>query len=183
MKFLKYLLALVLILVLLFIAKGFLTPSINYESQITVNKPAKEAWEVMSDEENLPKWIKGFKSTELVSGTENTAGAVSKIYVSEGGQDMVMTETIKAVEEYENLEMEFSMDFMNMDYQISFEEKEPGKTVITSNTTTRGNGMMAKSIVSFMTGAMKKQEDENLMSLRKIIDENTKNYFPEPVEQ
>ena len=179
MKFFKYLLLLLLLLVLLFFVKGLLTPTIEYSCQVNVNKSAKEAWAVMSDESNLPKWIKGFKRTELISGTANTKGAISNVYVEENGQEMMMQETINEIRPYEKLHMTFAMDFMDMDYIISFNEVD-GKTDISSKSVTSGNGMIAKSIVSFMPKAMKEQEQENLNSLKKLIETNTKNYFPEP---
>ncbi len=43
MKYLKYLLYIVIILALVFFGKGFFTPTISYENEITVNKPANEA--------------------------------------------------------------------------------------------------------------------------------------------
>lgn len=177
MKFLKYLLALVFLLMTVFFIKGLLTPSINYENQIIVEKPANEAWAVMSDETNLPKWIKGFKRSELVSGEANTVGAVSKIYVEDNGKEMIMEETIKKVIPNKQLSMGFTMDFMNMDYDLMMNEND-GKTTITTKSITKGNGLVAKSIVSFMKGTMKSQEDNNLESLKKLIEENTKNYFP-----
>jgi len=179
MKFLKYLLILILLLVIVFFAKGFLTPSIQYDSTVTVNKSAKEAWAVMSDEANLPKWIEGFKRSELTSGHANTVGAKSNIYVDQGGQEMVMEETVTAIKENEHLGMTFTMDMMNMDYDMHFEEKD-GKTTITSKSKTTGNGLVNKSMVSFMSGMMKSQEDKNLKSLKKLVDENTKDYFSSP---
>jgi len=180
MKYLKYLLIIIVVCVLFFFGKGLLTSSIFYESEVIVDKPANESWAVMSDETNLPKWIKGFIKTELVSGTANTLGAVSKVYVEENGKEMVMQETITAMKPNEHMAMTFTMDFMDMDYEIFFKEKE-GKTTISSKSTTRGNGIFAKSMVSFMEGSMKAQEDENLNALKKIIEGNTKNYFPEAV--
>jgi len=179
MKYLKYLLYLIIVLVLVFFGKGFLTPSVSYENEIIVNKPAKEAWAVMSDESNLPKWIEGFIRTELVSGTANEVGAVSNVYVDDSGQEMMMEETITAIKLHEHMAMTFTMEFMNMDYEINFKE-EGGKTTINSKSTTMGNSIFAKSMISFMPGAMKEQEDKNLSSLKKLIEENTKNYFPEP---
>ncbi len=176
MKYLKYLLGLFLLLSLIFFLKGFFTPTISYDCEILVNKPANEAWAVMSDETKLPEWIKGFKRTELVSGTANSVGSVSNVYVEDRGQEMVMKETIMAVTPNELLAMQFSMDFMDMDYEITFNEQKNGKTLIRSKSTTTGNGIIAKSIVSFMTASMKAQEDANLNSLKKLIEENTKNY-------
>jgi uncharacterized protein YndB with AHSA1/START domain len=182
MKNLKFLLGILLLLGIIFFAKGFLTPTVSYKSQITVNKSAKEAWAVMSDEESLPQWINGFQRTELVSGSNNTVGAVSNVYVVEGGKEMVMKETITAIKPYEQLAMTFSMDMMDMDYEMLFEEQD-GKTSITSNTTAKGNGIIYKSLISFMPSAMKKQEDENLGKLKKLIEQNTKTYLPEPVSE
>ncbi len=179
MKFLKYLLGLVLLLAIIFIAKGLLTPSISCESQIIVDKAAQESWAVMSDKSNLPKWIKGFKSTELVSGTENTVGAVSNIYIEENGDKLNMQETINRIRPNELLDLTFTMDFMDIQYLMTMVE-ENGKTTIKTTTSTSGNGIIAKSILSFMKSAMKKQEDENLENLKNIIEENTKNYFSIP---
>ncbi len=180
MKFLKYLSILILLLVIVFFAKGLITPSISYESQIIVNKSAAEAMAVMSDESKIKDWLEGYIRTELVSGTAGTLGAVSNIYVDNNGQEMAMKETIKKVELNKAIAMDFSMDFMEMEYEIILDES-PNNTTIKSTTKVLGNGLFAKSLVSFMKGTMKKQEDINMNNLKKVIEENTTNYFPEPV--
>lgn len=178
MKYLKYLLFLIIVLVLLFIGKGFLTPAVTYEGEVIVKKPIEEAWAVMSDESKLSEWLKAIKKIELISGSPNTIGAVSKIYVVENGQEMVMEETITAITPNEDIAMTFTMDFMNMDYEMFMKEMD-GSTHISTKSNVVGNGIFARSIVSFMTSSMKAQEDENLRNLKTVIEENTKNYFPE----
>ena len=178
MKYLKYLLALLVVLALLFISIGIFKPVVSYESEVMVNKPAKEAWAVMSDVSKLPEWLNGFKKTELVSGQANTVGAVSNVYFVEDGQETVIKETITNIKANELMAMQFSMDFMDMDYEMSFEETS-GKTRVKTVSTTTGNGLFAKSMVALMGGAMKDQEDVNLKNLKKVIETNTKNYFLE----
>lgn len=179
MKYLKYLLYAVLALVVIFLGKGLLTPSISYDCEVTVNKPAAEAWAVMSDESRLTEWLEGYKKGELVSGEKNTVGAVSNIYVEENGEEMVMQETITALEPNQRMTMTFTMDFMNMDYEIAIEEKD-GMTTIRTKSLVTGNGLMNKSIVSFFPAMMKEQEEKNLSNLKQLIEGNTINYFPEP---
>ena len=179
MKVLKYVLAFIGILLLFFFGKGLLTPSVYYECEIEVNKSAKEAWAVMSDEEYLPQWIEGFQKAELVSGKENTVGAVSNVYIDQDGQKSVMKETISNIKLHELMAMDFTTDFMNMEYQMTFVENA-GKTTIKTTSKTIGNGLLAKSMISFMPSAMQAQEEKNLGSLKKLIDNNTKDYFPEP---
>lgn len=171
MKYLKYLLILILVLGLAFIAKGMITPSISYETEIVVNKPVQESWAVMSDESSLPKWIRGFKKIEHVSGTPNTVGAVSNVYIEEEGTEMIMQETITAFKENEHMAMDFTMDFMDIKYEMLFKDQD-GKTVITTKTNTTGNSMIAKSMLSFMSSGMGKQEDENLNNLKNLIEGN-----------
>jgi len=180
MKILKYLIGFIAILIIAFFVKGLLTPTVEYDCKVMVNKPADESWAVMSDISKMPEWLKGFKKTELVSGTANTVGAVSKIYIEENGKEMVMEETINEIKLNELLNMTFTMDFMNMNYEMKLKEEE-GRTHILTKSTTTGNGLIAKSIVSFMPSAMKAQEQENLNNLKQLIEANTKNYFPEPV--
>jgi uncharacterized protein YndB with AHSA1/START domain len=178
MKILKYLLYVIIVLALIFFGKGLLAPAAEYECEVVVNKPVEEAWAILSDESRITEWLKSIKKIELQSGTTNTVGAVSKIYAEENGQEMVMEETITAIIPNEHIAMTFTMDFMNMDYELYMKEMD-GKTHIRTISSTLGNGIFAKSIVSFMTSAMKAQENENLINLKTMIDNNTIDYFPE----
>lgn len=182
MKILKILLGIIFVLALLFFGRGLLTPSIAYENTIVTNKPAKEAWAVMSDEANLPKWISGYVKSELISGTPNTVGAISNVTVDDNGTITVMKERITAIKEYEKMAMNFTIDFMDMDYEMNFKEKD-GKTTLVTKSVTRGNGLFAKSIISWIQGGMVAQEDKNLANLKDLINGNTKNYFPETVNE
>ena len=176
MKYLKYAGIAVVVLVALFLIVGLMTPSVYYESEVVVSKSAEETWAVMSDEAKLYKWIEGFKRNELVSGTPNTVGAVTRVYVEDNGQEMSMLETITKIVPNEVMAMNFSMDFMEMDYELNLKE-ENGQTVITTKSTTMGNGLFAKSMIAFMKGSMKEQEMKNMNMLKQTVEENTKDYF------
>lgn len=169
MKIIKYILIAIGILALIFFGNGLITKSIDYECQIEVNKPAQECWAVMADESKLPEWLEGFKRIELVSGKTNTVGAVSNVFFEENGEEMVMQETITAIKENEHMAMTFTMDFMNMDYEMKFTEND-SKTLITTLSSTQGNGLFANSILSFMGSDMEAQELKNLENLKKLIE-------------
>ncbi len=178
MKILKYFLVLLVIVAIVFFGSGLLTPSVTYESEISVNKPVKEAWSVLSDESKVKDWIEGYKRSELVSGTPNTVGATSNVYVDNQGQEMMMTETITEFIPHKKMAMTFTMDFMDMDYEMTLNESN-GKTNIKSTSTTKGNSLFAKSLMSFMKSGMKAQEDANMARLEKVINNNTTDYFQE----
>ena len=181
MKYLKYLLGIIAVLAVLFFGNGFITPSVSYDCEITVDKPIKEAWAVMNDESKVTEWLKDITDMEHISGEKGTVGAVTKYTFNDGNQESVIFETMKAIRPNEHVAMNFNMEgVMDMEYQMNFTEKD-GKTHIKSSTVNKGLGMLMRSMMSFIKSSMIEQEDENLSNLKKLIEENTTNYFPEPV--
>ncbi|WP_369999998.1 SRPBCC family protein [Winogradskyella sp.] len=180
MKILKYIAIVIAILILGFLLLGLLKPEVSYDSEIVVNKPLTEAWAVTQDEAKMADWLPGFQKVEHVSGTPGEVGAVSDVYFITDGEEMVIRETITKIVPNETIEMTFTSDFMDMDYKLNMTQMD-GKTKITSNTTTVGNGILAKSMMALAGSSIKAQEETNLENLKKAIEQNTKDYFP--VEQ
>lgn len=180
MKYLKYLLGVVALLGVIFIGNGIITPSVSYESEIIVDKSIEEAWAVMSDESKTSEWLKDITKTERVSGERGTVGAVTNYTFTQDGNESIVTETIKSVTPNDHMAMDFVMEgVMNMDYKIAFSERD-GTTRIKSSTTTTGDGIFMRSMVSFMKGSMQAQEEENMNNLKQVIAANTTDYFPAP---
>ena len=187
MKIIKYFLYAILFLVVVFFAIGLLKPSISYGHEITVNKSVKEAWAVASDETKYGEWLKGYISSELLSGDEQAVGSKYKVIVNPGeGQDnFEMTQSITDMKEFEWVKMNFDSDFMEMDQTITYDEKD-GKTTVTSDNVVRGKGIMGRAMFAIMEmlgGAFTKQETMNMEGLKKVIEANTTDYYPAPVEK
>ena len=180
MKYLKYILGLIVLLGLLFIASGFLTPTISYSSEFVVDKPMEEVWAVMNDESKTDQWLKGIKKMEHISGEKGTVGAVTKYTFDENGHESIIMETITAIRPNEHIAMDFDMEgAMLMDYKMDASIKD-GKAHIKSMTVAKGTGWFMRSMLSFMTGSMQAQEDENMNNLKNLIEANTTDYFPPP---
>ena len=179
MKYLKYIVGFIALLFLLFIGRGLLTPFISYESEITVDKSNKEAWAVMNDESKIHEWLQGITNIEHVSGEKGNVGAITRYTFNNDGQESIILETIKSITPNEQITMVFKMEgVMVMDYQLDFSNQN-GKTHIKSSTINKGEGIIMRSMIPFMKSSMKTQEDENMSNLKKLIEENTTNYFPE----
>ena len=175
MKYLKYILGLIAVLVIGFLLMGIIKPKLSYDCEITVEKPAAESWAVVQDEEKMSEWLPGFQKIEQISGTPGAVGAVSNVYFDNDGQQMSIRETITEIVPDESISMTFEDDFMNMDYKMSVTSIN-GKTKINSTTTAVGNGMISKSIMALIGGSIKAQEEVNLVNLKKTIEQNTKDY-------
>ena len=176
MKYLKYALIVIAVLIIGFLLMGLIKSEVSYDCEIVVDKPLAEAWAVTQDEAKMADWLEGFQRVERVSGTPGTVGAVSDVYFVTNGQEMVIRETIKEIVPNESIAMSFASDFMNMDYSLAMTEMD-GKTKINSSTTTIGNGIIAKSLMAISSGSIKAQEETNLSNLKKAIEQNTRDYF------
>jgi len=80
MKYLKYILGILAILVIVFFLLGLIKPELSYECEITVDKSLAESWAVSQDEGKMSDWLPGFQKVEPVSGTPGTVGAVADVY-------------------------------------------------------------------------------------------------------
>lgn len=176
MKYLKYTLGILSILVIVFLAIGFVKPNVAYDCEIMVEKSTDESWSVLQDTEKLSEWLPGFQKIEHVSGTPGTKGAVSKIYFDNKRESMTIQETITDMVPNEYITMKYESDFMDMDYKLSISSVN-GTTKINTSTTAEGNGIIYKSLLALMGSSLKEQEEANLSNLKKTIEQNTKNYL------
>ena len=183
MKFLKYLLIIIAVLAIVFFGYGLLNPSQTYSSEITVNKPLKEAWAIMQDESKTQEWLKFITKMEHISGEKGKVGAVTEYTFLENGQESKIRETITSITPNEQITMDFVAEgVMTMDYTLNIKE-DGGETRISSSTITKGEGLFMQSMFAFMGGSLQAQEDENMNNLKTVIESNTTDYFPvAPIE-
>lgn len=186
MKFLKYLFFFVLGVTLIFFLIGLVNSSIEYGHEITVSKSAEEAWAVSKDESKFNQWLEGFKSIELLSGELGEVGSTYKVVVNpgEGQPDFEMTETIISIKEYDHIEMHYDNEMMDFEQTISFSESEEGVKIKTDSKVF-GKGLMLRSMFALMemsSGSFQTQEAKNIDALKKVIEENTTDYYPVEIE-
>lgn len=176
MKYFKFFAIFCAALLVFFIAKGFITPSITYGSEIIVDKPIAEVWGVMNDESKVSLWLEGMTKMEHIGGEKGKVGQVTQYTYNQDGQESIIVETMKSIKKEDHVAMDFVMeDVMTMDYRMDLSTKD-GKTIVNSATTTKGIGMLMRSMISFMGGSMQKQEDLNMSRLKKVIEENVTQY-------
>ena len=187
MKILKYILLAILVLVVLFFAMGIFNPTIKYGAEITVDKPLKEAWAVSKDESKYGEWLKGFKSIELIEGEQDAIGSKYKVvvYPGEGQDEFEMVQTLVALEEFDHVKLHYKSDLMEFEQKIIHTGSDEQAT-IRSESRVIPKGMVARSMFAIMEtfgGAFRAQEEKNFNALKNLIEENTTDYFPEPMEE
>jgi mxaD protein len=58
--------------------------TIHVTETVEIKAPADKVWAAVRDFDSLNKWHPGFASDELVSGSNNTVGAVRKLTIKDG---------------------------------------------------------------------------------------------------
>jgi len=182
MKIVKWILIPLLILIALFFAMGLVNSSIEYGHTVKVNKNVKEAWAVTEDESKLDQWLAGFVSEDLLRGEQNKVGSQYKVVVKPSPEEdaFEMIETLVARDEFSLLEMHFESDFGTFDQTMKFTAKG-NQTEIATESIVSGGNVLTNSMVGWMEllgGSFQKQEEENINKLKKVIEENTTDYFP-----
>ena len=94
-KFLKYSLAVISLLVMIFFSPGIFISSFSYESKISVNKPVENSFRVFTNVFLLYEWIPGLKKVEWASGIPNQVGSKWKMTIIRDEQEYVMMEMTK----------------------------------------------------------------------------------------
>lgn len=182
MKILKYLVIALAALIAIFFLFGLLKPSVNYGHEIKVDKSVEEAWAVSQDPSKYGEWLDGFESIDLISGKQGEVGSKYKVVVDPGdGQEVFeMIETVVSLKENEQVTLHFESEPMTFDQTIYFEGDDKSAT-IRSESKAKAKGIMMKSMFSMMEvlgGSFTKKEAENFEALKKLINENTTDYFP-----
>ena len=171
-------------MVLLFFAVGLFNPSIQYGHETTVEKPVEEVWAIVQDESKYDQWLEGYQGMELIEGRQNEVGSKYKVVVDpgEGQAEFEMIQTLKALEEFNQVHLHYDSDFMDMDQHYTFSESN-GQTTFSTQADVRPKGMMMRSMFALMemlSGSFTAQETKNIEALKKVIEANTTDYYPIP---
>lgn len=133
----------------------------KYTCTVEINAPLNKVVELWQDENHFSEWQDGFQRIEPLSGTPNTVGAQSKIYLEQGKRKMELLETIQVM----NLPTEktglYEHVHMTNTQTSRFEPISEHKTRYISEVNyTQFNGFMPKLMAKLFPGMFKKQSQK-----------------------
>ncbi|MDN5200649.1 SRPBCC family protein [Fulvivirgaceae bacterium BMA10] len=169
MKFLKYFLGFLIIIIIAFFAVGLFVPTFSYQSSVKVDAPVEKVWEVFVDESKLPYWMDGFQSIETISGKRNEVGSIYELVFLQGGEEIKLTETLKAFEPGKLFAMKIESDFLSSDTKVNFEQ-EGDQTIITAVNRVEGNNLFKKSICFLSKSTFQEMSTKQYTKLKDIIE-------------
>lgn len=168
-KILLGLVGIVLLLVVGFLAIGFIYPTLTTETRVTINKPRTVVWKYFTDQNTLKEWLPNVKSIENISGEPMTAGSKFKMTFEENGSEIVMTETMTEVKENEVFAFILENEVMKANDRITFIDKGD-KTEIVENNTFEGGNIFWRSLFALMKSGFEKNSAESYQRLKTNIE-------------
>ena len=142
----------------------------KYSLSIEVDRPIEDAWEVYMDESRMREWLTGYRSMELIEGEPLTVGSKHRILFEDRGRDLVLEETVTAIDPPREFAFDLEHEIMSSSMRITLESIGPDRTRLVSTTETRSPKLLWKIILPFMTPQMRKRNRGDLEMLKAMIE-------------
>ena len=168
MKWLKIIGFTFLVLLLLFFSLGIFVPSYEYQSIVSVNAPREKCWKIYHNPALMGQWMPGFESLALKKGDSLAIGSEYEIVIVDG-ERMVMQERITALTPTRSVSYELTNDVLRSEYTFYFEGEDT--TQIRAEYTVTGNNLVWKSILFVFKGGLSSSSQEQLISLKRVIEQ------------
>jgi uncharacterized protein YndB with AHSA1/START domain len=165
MKIAKYTGITIIALLLLFFSLGFIKPSFDYTSSVTILTSPEKCWYALHDTVGMRRWMPGFEKFTLKSGTHLQPGASYEIIIQQD-EKYVMLETIKVIRPAEYISYELINDVMKLDYSYTLTPKG-NATEITNENRAIGTNLIWRSIL-FLSKSHLQTESQNQLDLLKL---------------
>jgi uncharacterized protein YndB with AHSA1/START domain len=168
-KILLGFLGIILLLVICFLALGFMYPTLTTETRLTINKPRDVVWQYFTNQNTLKDWLPNVKSIENISGEPMTAGSKFKMTFDDNGGEIVMTETMTEVKAPEIFAFTLENNVITAHDRITFIDKGD-KTDVVENNTFSGGNVFWRSLFALMKSNFEKKAAENYQRLKTNVE-------------
>ena len=169
MKTIKIILGIITFFVVGFLLTGLLVKETSYSAEVSVNKPITEVFKTFNNSGNIKKWIPEIKSFEVVNNNPGKIGSVYKIVIDANGQEITMTEKVKAYVENEKVTLFFDAENMLKTDDYIFTENN-GITTITLNASCQSDSYIMACLFPYFKGTFKEQDQTYLNNFKEFIE-------------
>jgi len=143
---------------------------INYQSDIIVNRPVEQVYQVTSDVARLDDWT-DMRGTRLVNGSALGLGAQIQTTLNMGPLKPAITFEVSDYEPNRRLAWKtVSKGALDWDAVYTFEPQGPSATKLGTSGQLRLNGVL-RLLEPLMAGEVKSGEAKELVRLKELIEQ------------
>lgn len=142
---------------------------ISYTCEVVIDLPIDEVVTKFNSTENLSKWQPTLLRTEPLSDRQGEVGSQMKLIYDDRGREMVMTETIDAIDLPDRFDTTYTAGGVVNRCRNRFEVVDDGRTRWVMESEFRFSGLM-RILALFMRGAFPKETQKNLESFKAWVE-------------
>lgn len=172
MKRIKIILGIIITIAIIFLSTGLIFKETAYTTEVKVNKPIDEVFNLFNDSSQISNWITDLKSIDPIDVKPEKTGSTYKMVVeNKNGEEITLQEKIIAYVPNEKVTLFFMADTMlkTDDYTFTFEN---GVTTISNSSICRGNSYLLSCLFPYFKAVFKKQDQEYLNNFKSFIEKN-----------
>lgn len=148
---------------------GILSPEVSYDSEVLVNKPLGQSWEVFTDPARTAEWLEGFQARAQVSGEPGKLGSKVKMAFVEEGQTIYATEEIINLIPRQQFDFVLEAEVLSTLVKVSF-FPEGDQTRILAKSVVHGKNPIYRSMFVILKGTFAKQDQITYENLKAVIE-------------
>lgn len=155
----------------------------KYTLSIEIDRPRRDVVALLSDPEQMRKWLRGLVSHEPVVGVHGQLGTVSHVVFQTGKQRMEATETITRVDPVDvqsvprtvvvQYDREIAAKGMWQAQRDRIIDAGPNKTLWESESEFRFDGLMMRLLGALMPSVFRKQSLQHMEDFKAFAEDGT----------
>lgn len=169
MKTVKVIITILVVLSVLFFGTGLVVKENHYTTEIKVNKPLSETFQVFNDQESMSQWIPEITKIEAIEEKPGLVGSEFRITMNNNGQVMTMKEKVLAY--VDNSKVTYYFDAENVlktdDYTFT---ADGNSTTIKLDVSFQAETYILSCVFPYFKGSFKGIDDKNLSSFKAFIE-------------
>ena len=149
--------------------KIFVSFSMVLTSEIYIDKPADEVWEIMTDRSLFIKWQQGYESTVQISGQPGEAGSKSSHVYIDKNKKFTYQEELISVEPNKRIEQFRENPVLSSKIITSLQEKDTG-TLLKMSSQVNFKAFSLKLFTPFLKNSFLIRQNDDLNRLKILVE-------------
>jgi len=169
MKTVKVILTILVVLSVLFLGTGLVIKENKYSTEIKINKPLSETFQIFNDQESISEWIPEITKVETIEEKPGFVGSEYRITIDNQGQ--IMTKKEKILAYIEDQKVTFHFDAENVlktdDYTFS---SDGNSTTIKLDVSFQAETYLLSCVFPYFKGTFKGLDEQYLSNFKAFVE-------------
>ena len=148
---------------------GIIFPKVTFHSEVLVNKPLAQSWEVFTDPTRTSEWLEGFREQAVITGRPGKLGSKVKMAFTEEEQTVYVNQEIVNLIPRQQFDFIMESEALITRVEVTF-QTEGVQTRIYVNNVVRGKNPIYRSMFAMLKNTFAAQDQITYDNLKAVIE-------------